>query len=82
MGHHNTVDARVFSGSVLTATDLVVASGRADLGEKRRVEDVSGDTVAMGVQTIKKLLEGIIDKYATRIVTWQWPRSDARSHAG
>ena len=81
VGHNLTRDAKVFGGSVFTSTDLVVASGRAELGEKAKVQDVPAEVITLGLARIKKLLEGIIDKYATRIVTWQWPRSDARSHA-
>ncbi|TBU59341.1 hydantoinase/oxoprolinase [Dichomitus squalens] len=65
VGHNLTRDAKVFGGSVLTATDLVVASGRAELGERERVSDVSAETVASGMRRIKKLLEGIIDKMKT-----------------
>ena len=82
VGHNLTRDAKVFGGSVFTSTDLVVASGRAELGEKAKVGDVPAEVITLGLARIKKLLEGIIDKYATRIITWQWPRSDARSHAG
>ena len=48
----------------MTASDLVVASGRADLGDKANVSDLPGEIVALGMQRVKKLLEGIIDKYA------------------
>ena len=82
VGHNLTRDAKVFGGSVFTSTDLVVASGRAELGEKAKVGDVPAEVITLGLARIKKLLEGIIDKYATRIIIWQWPRSDARSHAG
>ena len=82
VGHNLTRDAKVFGGSVFTSTDLVVASGRAELGEKAKVQDVPAEVITLGLARIKKLLEGIIDKYATRIITWLWLRSDARSHAG
>ena len=62
VGHNLTRDAMVLGGSVLTATDLVVASGRAELGEKGKVSDVDAETVTLGMQRVKKLLEGIIDK--------------------
>ena len=62
VGYNLTRDARVFGGEVLTTTDLIVASGRAELGDKTRVADVSAETVAQGMQRIKKLLENIIDK--------------------
>lgn len=62
VGHNLTRDAKVFGGNVLTATDLVVASGRAELGEKEKVSDVAVETVTLGMQRIRRLLEGIIDK--------------------
>ena len=62
VGHHLTRDARVFGGTVCTATDLVVAGGRAELGERARVGDVPGEVVKLGMQRMQKLLEGIIDK--------------------
>ncbi|OSD08105.1 hydantoinase/oxoprolinase [Trametes coccinea BRFM310] len=65
VGHNITRDARVFGGAALTATDLVVASGRAELGDREKVADVEGEVVRLGMQRIKKLLEGIIDKMKT-----------------
>ncbi|KAH9896950.1 DUF917-domain-containing protein [Cubamyces lactineus] len=65
VGHNITRDARVFGGSILTASDLVVASGRAELGDKANVANLSGDIIALGMQRVKKLLEGIIDKMKT-----------------
>ncbi|KAH9941327.1 hydantoinase/oxoprolinase [Epithele typhae] len=65
VGYNLTRDARVFGGKVLTTTDLIVASGRAELGDKSLVGDVGADTIERGMQRIKKLLEGIIDKMKT-----------------
>ncbi|TFK90339.1 hydantoinase/oxoprolinase [Polyporus arcularius HHB13444] len=65
VGHNLTRDAKVFGGSVLTSTDLVVASGRAELGDKAKIQDVSQEIVTLGMARIKKLLEGIIDKMKT-----------------
>ncbi|KAI0659238.1 DUF917-domain-containing protein [Cubamyces menziesii] len=65
VGHSITRDARVFGGKILTASDLVVASGRADLGDKANVSDLPSEIVALGMQRVKKLLEGIIDKMKT-----------------
>ncbi|KAI0827020.1 DUF917-domain-containing protein [Trametes gibbosa] len=65
VGHNITRDARVFGGSALTASDLVVASGKAELGDKTKVADVSAEVLTLGMQRIKKLLEGIVDKMKT-----------------
>ncbi len=63
VGHHLTRDAKVFGGNVLTSTDIVVASGHADVGNKSSVRDIEAEVVAKANGVIKKLLEGIIDKY-------------------
>ncbi|KAI0777763.1 DUF917-domain-containing protein [Trametes elegans] len=65
VGHNITRDAKVFGGSALTSSDLVVAAGRADLGDKSKVSDVSPEVITLGMQRIKRLLEGIIDKMKT-----------------
>lgn len=62
VGHNLARDALVFAGNVFTATDLVVAAGRAGLGDRARVADVAQNTIALGMQRVKKILEGIIDK--------------------
>ncbi len=60
VGHNLTRDALLFGGKVLTATDVVVASGRADLG--RGKPDVSPGLVSGAMSVIKRKLEQIIDK--------------------
>ncbi|PSR71578.1 hypothetical protein PHLCEN_2v12550, partial [Hermanssonia centrifuga] len=65
VGHHLTRDAKVFGGNVLTSTDIVVASGHADVGNKASVRDIEAEVVAKANGVIKKLLEGIIDKMKT-----------------
>jgi N-methylhydantoinase A/oxoprolinase/acetone carboxylase beta subunit len=40
VGYELTSRARVFGGDVLTATDLAVAAGLADIGDPRRVRDI------------------------------------------
>ncbi|KAI0938669.1 hypothetical protein AcV5_000296 [Taiwanofungus camphoratus] len=65
VGHYLTRDARVFGGDVLTTTDIVVASGLADLGTKDRVTGLDADVIEKANKIMKKLLEGIIDKMKT-----------------
>lgn len=62
VGHYLTRDAVLFGGKVLTATDVVVASGRADLGKGK--PDVSPDLVSAAMDVMKRKLERIIDKCA------------------
>ena len=40
VGYELTSRARVFGGDVLTATDLAVAAGLADIGDRERVRDI------------------------------------------
>ncbi|KZT70497.1 hydantoinase [Daedalea quercina L-15889] len=65
VGHYLIRDAKVFGGNVLTTTDVVVASGRAEVGKKEAVSDVNGAVVGKAMANIKKQLEGIIDKMKT-----------------
>lgn len=62
VGHYLTRDAKVFGGSTLTTTDIVVASGRAEVGTKEAVSDLDPVVVEKAMANIKKHLEGIIDK--------------------
>lgn len=62
VGYNLTRDAQVFGGSVLTATDVAVADGRADIGDKTRVANVTSDIVQKAKDAIRRLLERIIDK--------------------
>ena len=63
VGHHITQDALVFGGSVLTATDVVVAEGRAEVGTETVLERVPSATIEQANAVIRRRLEAIIDKY-------------------
>lgn len=63
VGHNLTRDALVFGGKVLTATDVVIASGRADVG--RGKPDVNPGLVSDAMEVVKRKLERIIDKWVT-----------------
>lgn len=65
VGHHLTRDAKVFGGNVVTATDIVVADGTVNIGEKARVADISPDIVHESKEVIKRMLERIVDKMKT-----------------
>ena len=62
VGHYLTQQAMVFGGSVLTTSDVVVASGKAQLGDPQRVSSVPKATVKVAQEKIKKMLESIIEK--------------------
>lgn len=69
VGHYIMRDAKVFGGDVLTTTDIVVASGRAQLGTKENVAGLELEVVERASKAVKKQLEGIIDKCASSIVS-------------
>ncbi|KZT59565.1 DUF917-domain-containing protein [Calocera cornea HHB12733] len=65
VGHFITRDAKVFGGDVLTATDIAVSLGRADVGDTSKIADVTPDLAAAAQLSIKKQLENVIDRMKT-----------------
>ncbi|KAF9891406.1 hypothetical protein FE257_004262 [Aspergillus nanangensis] len=62
VGHYLTQQAMVFGGDVMTATDVVVASGKGDIGDKKRLEGrVSSEVASKARAQIKKMLERAVD---------------------
>lgn len=62
VGHRLVEESLVFGGQTLTATDLVVAAGNADIGEASRVGKLGDETVANGTATIQRMLDTGIEK--------------------
>lgn len=56
VGHRLLQDGVVFGGETLTATDIVVASGVAGIGDGQRVADLPGSTIDAGIATIQEML--------------------------
>ena len=54
--------ARVFGGEALTATDIGVAAGLIDLGERRRVEDLPADFVERALARMHDMLADAVDR--------------------
>ena len=61
VGHSLTSQAMVFGGDVLTATDIVVASETAEIGDRSRVQHLPSSLVAAARAQIKKMLERAVD---------------------
>lgn len=61
VGYQLPEKARVFGGDILTATDIVVASGFQDIGDKSRVTSLSREVVFKARQKMKSMLEDIIE---------------------
>lgn len=62
VGHFLKKQAKIFGGSTLTATDVVVALGEAELGDASLVGDVPDQTISLARQEIKRKLERVIDQ--------------------
>jgi N-methylhydantoinase A/oxoprolinase/acetone carboxylase beta subunit len=57
-----TSEALVFGGDTLTATDIAVAAGIADIGDRRRVAHLSASVVREGLIAIRVGIESAIDR--------------------
>ncbi|KAK5996884.1 Putative D-/L-hydantoinase subunit A-like protein [Cladobotryum mycophilum] len=62
VGHFICEQARVFGGATLTATDIVVAQGKAELGDASLMKDIPESTISKANSEIKGMLEKVIDK--------------------
>jgi len=65
VGYRISSAALVFGGDTLTATDLLVAAGRADIGDKSRVHHLDGAQVNGLLQRMIAMLEDSIDRMKT-----------------
>lgn len=65
VGYELLTKGLVFGGDVLTATDLVVAAGLADIGDPSLVEHLDNDQVQSGLKIMRKMIEGAVDKMKT-----------------
>lgn len=62
VGHRLVQDGLVFGGKTLTATDIVVASGNAVIGDMSRVSDLDAKVVAAATRQISEMLNLGIEK--------------------
>jgi N-methylhydantoinase A/oxoprolinase/acetone carboxylase beta subunit len=60
-----TKKALVFGGDVLTATDIAVAAGLIELGDRNRLKSISPETVELTLREIHTLIEDAIDQMKT-----------------
>jgi len=61
VGHKLVTEGLVFGGSTLTTTDILVASGRAEIGDTSKVSDVPSKTVSAATATIHDMLDQNIE---------------------
>jgi N-methylhydantoinase A/oxoprolinase/acetone carboxylase beta subunit len=65
VGYRLTEDARVFGGETLTATDIIVAAGKAEIGDASRVTDLAPETVERTLNQIQGIVETAADRMKT-----------------
>ncbi len=62
LGHRLVEDGLVFGGDVMTATDVVVASGEANIGDPRLVSDLDPTVCKAALGRITELLDSGIEQ--------------------
>ncbi|UVJ40515.1 hydantoinase/oxoprolinase family protein [Arthrobacter sp. CJ23] len=65
VGYRLTDESLVFGGSVLTATDIAVRSGRADVGDASLVAHISDAVVRSALEQIDRTIADIADRIRT-----------------
>jgi N-methylhydantoinase A/oxoprolinase/acetone carboxylase beta subunit len=65
VGYRLTEQALVFGGDVLTVTDVAVAAGLIDLGDRTRVATLSAATVNEALARIRAMIEEGVDRMKT-----------------
>ena len=65
VGYRLTTESRVFGGTTLTATDIGVAAGLLDLGDRTRVTDLPAPLVRRAVERIGAMVEEAVDRVKT-----------------
>jgi len=65
VGYNLTEAARVFGGDTLTLTDIAVAAGLAEIGDRRAVENLNADLVRDTVAEVHRRLYECVDRMKT-----------------
>jgi N-methylhydantoinase A/oxoprolinase/acetone carboxylase beta subunit len=65
VGYEITSKALVFGGDTLTTTDIVVAAGIEDIGDRSRVKAISAKTVNAALDTIHRMVDEVVDRVKT-----------------
>ncbi|MDQ2065886.1 hydantoinase/oxoprolinase family protein [Xinfangfangia sp. CPCC 101601] len=62
VGFHLPQKALCFGGDTLTATDIAVASGLAEMGDKSKLAHITPELVARGLAQMKSSIEAVLDR--------------------
>jgi N-methylhydantoinase A/oxoprolinase/acetone carboxylase beta subunit len=65
VGYELTSKALVFGGDVLTATDIVVAAGLQDIGDRTRVKHLAPSLIETALDTIHAMADTTVDRMKT-----------------
>ncbi|MEF2070329.1 hydantoinase/oxoprolinase family protein [Consotaella aegiceratis] len=65
VGYEITSKALVFGGDTLTTTDIVVAAGLEDIGDRSRVAHVPAATVENALDTMHRMVDEAVDRMKT-----------------
>lgn len=68
VGHRLKQEALVFGGQTLTATDVAVAAGVADIGDVASVSNLPSEAVARAMATMASIAEDAVDRIKTSAV--------------
>jgi N-methylhydantoinase A/oxoprolinase/acetone carboxylase beta subunit len=65
VGYELTEKALVFGGDILTTTDIVVAAGLADIGDRSKVAHLPPEMIETAIATIHRMVDEAVDKMKT-----------------
>ncbi len=65
VGYEITSRALVFGGDTLTTTDVVVAAGHADIGDRRRVATLDPRLIETALDTCHRMVDESVDRMKT-----------------
>jgi len=65
VGYELTSKALVFGGNELTTTDIVVAAGLEDIGDKSRVNHLMASTIKAALATMHRMVDTAVDRMKT-----------------
>jgi N-methylhydantoinase A/oxoprolinase/acetone carboxylase beta subunit len=62
VGYRLTTDALIFGGNELTASDIIVAAGRAEFGDRRKVAHLSLELIAKTRAKIMEMTQNAVER--------------------
>jgi N-methylhydantoinase A/oxoprolinase/acetone carboxylase beta subunit len=65
VGYELTTEGLVFGGDTLTTTDVAVAAGLADVGDRARVAPLSSVAVEQAIMTMHRMVDTAVDRMKT-----------------